>query len=57
MTAQAQAGYLRAQEHNDAISTATRAKVLAAFTAGHGFAADADYSPTSWLIHQTVARH
>ena len=53
MTAQAQAGYLRAQEQNDAISTATRARVLAAFTAGHGYTADADYSPTSWLIHRT----
>jgi hypothetical protein len=53
MTPQAQAGYLRAQEQNDAISTATRARILAAFTAGHGYTADADYSPTSWLIHQT----
>ena len=53
MTPQAQAEYLRAQEQNDAISTATRARVLAAFTAGRGYAADADYSPTSWLIHQT----
>jgi hypothetical protein len=53
MIAHAQAEYLRAQEQNDAISTATRAKVLAAFTAGRGYTADADYSPTSWLIHQT----
>ncbi len=53
MTAQAQAEYLRAQEQHDAVSTATRARVLAAFTAGHGYTADADYSPTSWLIHQT----
>jgi hypothetical protein len=37
MTPQAQAEYLRAQEQHDAVSTATRA----------------DYSPTSWLIHQT----
>jgi hypothetical protein len=36
-----------------AISTAARARILAAFTAGHGYAADADYSPTSWLIHRT----
>jgi Domain of unknown function (DUF222) len=53
MTPQAQAEYLRAQEHNDAISTAIRARILAAFTAGHGYTADADYSATSWLIHQT----
>ena len=53
MTPQAQAEYLRAQEHNDAIIAATRARVLTAFTAGHGYTADADYSATSWLIHQT----
>ena len=53
MTPQFQAGYLRAQEQNDAISTATRARVLAAFTAARGYTADADYSPTSWLIHRT----
>src|SRR5579864_4172724 len=53
MTPQAQAEYLRAQEQHDAISTATRARVLAAFTAARGYTADADYSPTSWLIHQT----
>ena len=28
-------------------------RILAAFTAGRGYAADADYSPTSWLIHRT----
>ena len=28
-------------------------RILAAFTAGHGYADDADYSPTSWLIHRT----
>ncbi|HEV2936041.1 MAG TPA: DUF222 domain-containing protein, partial [Streptosporangiaceae bacterium] len=53
MTAQAQAEYLRAQEQHDAVSTATRARVLAAFTAARGYTADADYSPTSWLIHRT----
>src|SRR5579864_3665853 len=53
MTPQAQAEYLRAQEQHDAIGTATRARILAAFTAGRGYTADADYSPTSWLIHQT----
>src|SRR5580692_7187833 len=53
MTPQAQAEYLRAQEQHDAISTATRARILAAFTAGRGYSADADYSPASWLIHRT----
>ncbi|HJY72384.1 MAG TPA: DUF222 domain-containing protein, partial [Streptosporangiaceae bacterium] len=53
MTPQAQAEYLRAQEQHDAVSTATRARILAAFTAARGYTADADYSPTSWLIHQT----
>ena len=37
----------------DAISTAARSRILAAFTAGQGYAEDADYSPTAWLIHRT----
>src|SRR6202050_3578035 len=53
MAAQAQAECLQALEHSDAIATAARARILAAFTAGQGYAADADYSPTSWLIHRT----
>jgi hypothetical protein len=53
MAAQAQAECLQALEQLDAVETAVRARVLAAFTAGHGYAADADYSPTSWLIHRT----
>jgi hypothetical protein len=53
MAAQAQAGCLRALEQGDAISTAARARILAAFTAGQGYSADGDYSPTSWLIHRT----
>ncbi len=53
MAAQAQAECLQALEQGDAISTAARAGILAAFTAGHGYSADADYSPTSWLIHRT----
>jgi hypothetical protein len=32
---------------------AARARILAAFTAGQGYSADADYSPTSWLVHRT----
>ena len=53
MAAQAQAECLLALEQGDAISTAARARILAAFAAGHGYADDADYSPTSWLIHRT----
>jgi hypothetical protein len=53
MTAQTQAECLLALEQLDAVETAARAQILAAFTAGHGYAADADYSPTSWLIHRT----
>jgi Domain of unknown function (DUF222) len=53
LAAEAQAVCLRALEHGDSISTAARARILAAFTAGQGYSADADYSPTSWLIHRT----
>ena len=53
LAAQAQAECLQTLEHADAIATAARARILAAFTAGQGHAADADYSPTSWLIHRT----
>ena len=53
MAVQAQAECLQALEQGDGISTAARAGILAAFTAGHGYSADADYSPTSWLIHCT----
>jgi uncharacterized protein DUF222 len=53
LAAQAQAECLHAFEQADAISTAARARILAAFTAGQGYSADADYGPTSWLIHRT----
>jgi len=53
LTAQAQADCLQTLEQAGAITTAARARILAAFTAGHGYAEDADYSPTSWLIHRT----
>ena len=33
--------------------TAARTSVLAAFTAGQGYCADADYSPRAWLINRT----
>jgi len=51
--AEAQARCLKAFEQADAIGTAARASFLAAFTAGQGYAGDAEYSAVSWLIHQT----
>ena len=53
MAAEAQAECLQALETADAISTAARAWILGAFTAGQGYAADAAYSPRAWLIHRT----
>ena len=53
LAAQAQAECLQGFEQADAICTAARAWYLAAFTAGQGYSADADYSPASWLIHRT----
>ena len=48
-----QAQCLTALEQLDAMETAARASILAAFTAGQGYCQDADYSPRSWLIHHT----
>src|SRR6202047_912421 len=53
LAAQAQAECLQSLEQADAITAAARARILAEFTAGQGYADDADYSPTSWLIHRT----
>src|SRR5271156_4693221 len=53
LTAETQARCLQALEQGGAMSTAARARILAAFTAGRGYCDDADYSPTSWLIHRT----
>ncbi len=53
LAAQAQAECLQSLEQADAITAAARARILAAFTAGQGYADDADYSPASWLIHRT----
>jgi hypothetical protein len=52
MTASEQAGCLLAMERADAVGTAARAGILTAFTAGQGYAADADYSVRAWLIHK-----
>ncbi|HXO23949.1 MAG TPA: hypothetical protein VN870_05180, partial [Streptosporangiaceae bacterium] len=53
LTTQSQADCLAALEQLDSMETAARAWILAAFTAGQGYADDADYSPASWLIHRT----
>jgi hypothetical protein len=53
LAAQTQAEALQALEQLDAVETAARAWILGAFTAGQGYAADADYSATAWLIHRT----
>ena len=53
LAAQTQAEALQALEQLDAVETAARAWILGAFTAGQGYAADADYSPAAWLIHRT----
>ena len=53
MAAQTQAECLQTLEQLDAVETAARAGILAACTAGRGYSADADYSPTSLIIHRT----
>jgi Domain of unknown function (DUF222) len=53
LSAATQAECLRELERTDAIATAARASVLAAFTAGQGYADDAAYSAVSWLMHRT----
>ena len=53
MAAQTQAQCLRMLEQAHSMGTAARTSVLAAFTAGQGYSADADYSPRAWLINRT----
>jgi hypothetical protein len=53
LAAVSQAECLRGLEQTDAVSTAARAVFLSAFTAGQGYADDADYSPRAWLMHKT----
>ena len=48
-----QAGCLQALEQVTAMGTAARTSILAAFTSGQGYCADADYSPKAWLINKT----
>ena len=53
MAAETQARCLQELERVTAMGTAARASILAAFTSGQGYCADADYSPRAWLIHKT----
>ena len=53
MAAGEQAGCLQALEQVTAMGTAARTSILAAFTSGQGYCADADYSPRAWLINKT----
>ena len=53
MAAETQAECLRMLEQAHAMYTAARTSVLAAFTSGQGYCADADYSPRAWLINRT----
>jgi uncharacterized protein DUF222 len=53
LSAATQAECLRELERDAAVLTAARAWVLTGFTAGQGYADDADYSAVSWLIHRT----
>ena len=53
MAAETQAQCLQALEQVNSMGTAARTSILAAFTSGQGYSADADYSPRAWLIHKT----
>ena len=53
LAAATQAECLRELEQAGAVATAARAAVLAAFTAGQGYAGDAEYGAVSWLMHRT----
>jgi hypothetical protein len=53
LPAATQAECLKGLEQAGAIATAARAAMLAGFTAGQGYADDADYSARAWLIHHT----
>ena len=53
LPAAVQAECLKGFERAGSVLTAARAFMLAGFTAGQGYADDADYSAVSWLIHRT----
>jgi len=50
MAAETQAQCLQALEQINSMGTAARSSILAAFTSGQGYTADADYSPRAWRI-------
>src|SRR5689334_11354379 len=53
LSSEEQAEILRGLEQANSVATAARTSVLGAFTAGQGYAADADYSARAWLMHKT----
>jgi hypothetical protein len=53
MPAAEQAQCLATLERLDGMETAARALILTAFTSSLGYREDGDYSPRSWLMHQT----
>ena len=53
LSSEEQADVLRGLERANSVATAARTSVLGAFTAGQGYAADADYSARAWLMHKT----
>jgi hypothetical protein len=53
MAAQIRVECLRSLEQAGSVTTAARTSILGAFAADQDYAADADYSPRAWLIHQT----
>ncbi len=53
MAAETQAHCLQILEQVTAMGAAARTSILAAFTSGQGYCADADYSPRAWLINRT----
>jgi Domain of unknown function (DUF222) len=57
LTAAEQAGCLHGLEKLNSAAVAARTSILGAFTAGQGFAEDGDYSPRTWLMHQTRITH
>ena len=53
MAAETQAQCLQILEQVTAMGAAARTSILAAFTSGQGYCADADYSPRAWLVNRT----
>ena len=52
LSAATQAECLRELEQARSVATAAQASMLSGFAAGQGYAADAEYSAVSWLMHQ-----